>query len=341
MKALSKLKAEPGIWMTDVPKPELGHNDVMIKIRKTAICGTDVHIYNWDEWSQKTIPVPMVVGHEYIGEIVAIGQEVKGFNIGDRVSGEGHITCGHCRNCRGGRTHLCRNTIGVGVNRTGCFAEYLVIPAFNAFKIPDNIPDEIAAIFDPFGNAVHTALSFDLVGEDVLVSGAGPIGIMAAAVCRHVGARHVVITDVNDYRLELAKKMGVSRAVNVSRENLKDVMNELGMKEGFDVALEVSGAPVAFQTMLDTMNHGGRIALLGIPPASMATDWSQVIFKGLFIKGIYGREMFETWYKMATLVQSGLDLSPIITHQFPIDEFQKGFDIMCSGQSGKVILNWD
>ncbi|MEY0008489.1 L-threonine 3-dehydrogenase [Providencia rettgeri] len=341
MKALSKLKAEPGIWMTDVPKPELGHNDVMIKIRKTAICGTDVHIYNWDEWSQKTIPVPMVVGHEYIGEIVAIGQEVKGFKIGDRVSGEGHITCGHCRNCRGGRTHLCRNTIGVGVNREGCFAEYLVIPAFNAFKIPDNIPDEIAAIFDPFGNAVHTALSFDLVGEDVLVSGAGPIGIMAAAVCRHVGARHVVITDVNDYRLELAKKMGVSRAVNVSRENLKDVMNELGMKEGFDVALEVSGAPAAFQTMLDTMNHGGRIALLGIPPASMATDWSQMIFKGLFIKGIYGREMFETWYKMATLIQSGLDLSPIITHQFPIDEFQKGFDIMRSGQSGKVILNWD
>ncbi|WP_275076004.1 L-threonine 3-dehydrogenase [Providencia rettgeri] len=341
MKALSKLKAEPGIWMTDVPKPELGHNDVMIKIRKTAICGTDVHIYNWDEWSQKTIPVPMVVGHEYIGEIVAIGQEVKGFKIGDRVSGEGHITCGHCRNCRGGRTHLCRNTIGMGVNREGCFAEYLVIPAFNAFKIPDNIPDEIAAIFDPFGNAVHTALSFDLVGEDVLVSGAGPIGIMAAAVCRHVGARHVVITDVNDYRLELAKKMGVSRAVNVSRENLKDVMNELGMKEGFDVALEVSGAPAAFQSMLDTMNHGGRIALLGIPPASMATDWSQVIFKGLFIKGIYGREMFETWYKMATLIQSGLDLSPIITHQFPIDDFQKGFDVMCSGQSGKVILNWD
>ncbi|MGG4664979.1 L-threonine 3-dehydrogenase [Providencia vermicola] len=341
MKALSKLKAEPGIWMTDVPKPELGHNDVMIKIRKTAICGTDVHIYNWDEWSQKTIPVPMVVGHEYIGEIVAIGQEVKGFKIGDRVSGEGHITCGHCRNCRGGRTHLCRNTIGVGVNREGCFAEYLVIPAFNAFKIPDNIPDEIAAIFDPFGNAVHTALSFDLVGEDVLVSGAGPIGIMAAAVCCHVGARHVVITDVNDYRLELAKKMGVSRAVNVSRENLKDVMNELGMKEGFDVALEVSGAPAAFQTMLDTMNHGGRIALLGIPPASMATDWSQVIFKGLFIKGIYGREMFETWYKMATLIQSGLDLSPIITHQFSIDDFQKGFDVMRSGQAGKVILNWD
>ncbi|MEQ4627356.1 L-threonine 3-dehydrogenase [Providencia manganoxydans] len=341
MKALSKLKAEPGIWMTDVPKPELGHNDVMIKIRKTAICGTDVHIYNWDEWSQKTIPVPMVVGHEYIGEIVEIGQEVKGFKIGDRVSGEGHITCGHCRNCRGGRTHLCRNTVGVGVNRPGCFAQYLVLPAFNAFKIPDNIPDEIAAIFDPFGNAVHTALSFDLVGEDVLVSGAGPIGIMAAAVCRHVGARHVVITDVNDYRLELAKKMGVTRAVNVSRENLKDVMKELGMQEGFDVALEVSGSPAAFHSMLETMNHGGRIALLGIPSSEMAIDWGQVIFKGLFIKGIYGREMFETWYKMATLIQSGLDLSPIITHQFSIDDFQKGFDIMRSGQSGKVILNWD
>ncbi|EMI5492203.1 L-threonine 3-dehydrogenase [Providencia stuartii] len=341
MKALSKLKAEPGIWMTDVPKPELGHNDVMIKIRKTAICGTDVHIYNWDEWSQKTIPVPMVVGHEYIGEIVEIGQEVKGFKIGDRVSGEGHITCGHCRNCRGGRTHLCRNTVGVGVNRPGCFAQYLVLPAFNAFKIPDNIPDEIAAIFDPFGNAVHTALSFDLVGEDVLVSGAGPIGIMAAAVCRHVGARHVVITDVNDYRLELAQKMGVTRAVNVSRENLKDVMKELGMQEGFDVALEVSGSPAAFRSMLETMNHGGRIALLGIPSSEMAIDWGQVIFKGLFIKGIYGREMFETWYKMATLIQSGLDLSPIITHQFSIDDFQKGFDIMRSGQSGKVILNWD
>ncbi|MEX6315944.1 L-threonine 3-dehydrogenase [Providencia manganoxydans] len=341
MKALSKLKAEPGIWMTDVPKPELGHNDVMIKIRKTAICGTDVHIYNWDEWSQKTIPVPMVVGHEYIGEIVEIGQEVKGFKIGDRVSGEGHITCGHCRNCRGGRTHLCRNTVGVGVNRPGCFVQYLVLPAFNAFKIPDNIPDEIAAIFDPFGNAVHTALSFDLVGEDVLVSGAGPIGIMAAAVCRHVGARHVVITDVNDYRLELAQKMGVTRAVNVSRENLKDVMKELGMQEGFDVALEVSGSPAAFRSMLETMNHGGRIALLGIPSSEMAIDWGQVIFKGLFIKGIYGREMFETWYKMATLIQSGLDLSPIITHQFSIDDFQKGFDIMRSGQSGKVILNWD
>ncbi|CDG23253.1 L-threonine 3-dehydrogenase [Xenorhabdus poinarii G6] len=341
MKALSKLKSEEGIWMTDVPTPTIGHNDVMIKIRKTAICGTDVHIYNWDDWSQKTIPVPMVVGHEYVGEVVAIGQEVKGFEIGDRVSGEGHITCGHCRNCRGGRTHLCRNTTGVGVNREGAFAEYLVIPAFNAFKIPENIPDEMAAIFDPFGNAVHTALSFDLVGEDVLVSGAGPIGIMAAAVCKHVGARHVVITDVNEYRLELARKMGVTRAVNVSEENLTDVMAELGMTEGFDVGLEMSGAPPAFRTLLNTMNHGGRIALLGIPPSDMAIDWNQVIFKGLFIKGIYGREMFETWYKMAALIQSGLDLSPIITHQFAIDDYQKGFDIMRSGQSGKVILNWD
>ena len=328
MKALSKLKAEEGIWMTDVPEPEVGHNDLLIKIRKTAICGTDVHIYNWDQWSQKTIPVPMVVGHEYVGEVVGIGQEVKGFQIGDRVSGEGHITCGHCRNCRGGRTHLCRNTIGVGVNRPGCFAEYLVIPAFNAFKIPDNISDDLASIFDPFGNAVHTALSFDLVGEDVLVSGAGPIGIMAAAVAKHVGARNVVITDVNEYRLSLARKMGVTRAVDVSRESLSDVMEELGMTEGFDVGLEMSGAPPAFRTMLDTMNHGGRIAMLGIPPSDMSIDWNKVIFKGLFIKGIYGREMFETWYKMAALIQSGLDLSPIITHRFSIDEFQQGFDAL-------------
>lgn len=341
MKALSKLKEEPGIWLVDVPQPELGHNDVMIRIRKTAICGTDVHIYNWDEWSQKTIPVPMVVGHEYVGEVVAFGQEVKGFNIGDRVSGEGHITCGHCRNCRGGRRHLCRNTIGVGVNRPGSFAEYLVIPAFNAFKIPDNISDELAAVFDPFGNAVHTALSFDLVGEDVLVSGAGPIGIMAAAVCKHVGARHVVITDVNQYRLDLARKMGVTRAVNVNQEHLTDVMAELGMQEGFDVGLEMSGAPSAFRSLLEVMNHGGRIAMLGIPPADMAIDWHQVIFKGLIIKGVYGREMFETWYKMAALIQSGLDLTPIITHRFPIDQFQQGFDAMRSGQSGKVVLSWD
>ena len=342
MKALAKLKAEEGIWMVkDAPIPEPGHNDLLIKIRKTAICGTDVHIYNWDDWSRQTIPVPMITGHEYVGEVVGMGEEVKGFAIGDRVSGEGHITCGHCRNCRAGRTHLCRNTVGVGGNRQGCFAEYLVIPAFNAFKIPDNISDELAAIFDPFGNAVHTALSFDLVGEDVLISGAGPIGIMAAAVCKHVGARNVVITDINEYRLGLARQMGVTRAVNVAQENLRDVMAELGMTEGFDVGLEMSGAPPAFRTLLEVMNHGGRIALLGIPPGEMAIDWNLVIFKGLFIKGIYGREMFETWYKMAALIQSGLDLTPIITHRYHIDEFQQGFDEMRSGRSGKVVLSWD
>lgn len=340
MKSLVKAKAEKGIWLQDTPKPEIGHNDLLIKIRKTAICGTDMHIYNWDEWSQNTIPVPMVVGHEYVGEVVGMGQEVKGFNVGDRVSGEGHITCGHCRNCRAGRVHLCRNTEGVGVNRPGAFAEYLVIPAFNAFKIPDNISDDLASIFDPFGNAVHTALSFDLVGEDVLITGAGPIGIMAAAVAKHVGARHVVVTDINPYRLELAKKMGATRAVDVSKEDLKDVMNDLGMTEGFDVGLEMSGVPVAFRDMLNKMNHGGKIAMLGIPPQDVAIDWNQVIFKGLVIKGIYGREMFETWYKMASLLQSGLDLSPIITHTFSIDDFQKGFDTMGSGQSGKVILDW-
>lgn len=340
MKALSKLKSEKGIWKTDVEMPEVGHNDLLIKIRKTAICGTDMHIYNWDEWSQNTIPVPMVVGHEYVGEVVDMGQEVNGFSIGDRVSGEGHITCGHCRNCRAGRRHLCRNTSGVGVNRQGAFAEYLVIPAFNAFKIPHNISDDLAAIFDPFGNAVHTALSFDLVGEDVLITGAGPIGIMAAAVARHVGARHVVITDINPYRLELATKMGASRAVNVATDDLAEVMKELGMTEGFDVGMEMSGVPAAFRDMLAKMNNGGKIAMLGIPPQDVAIDWNQVIFKGLTIKGIYGREMFETWYKMASLIQGGLDLKPIITHQFSVDDFQQGFDMMGSGQSGKVILNW-
>lgn len=340
MKSLVKAKAERGIWLEDSPKPEVGHNDLLIKIRKTAICGTDMHIYNWDEWSQNTIPVPMVVGHEYVGEVVGMGQEVKGFDIGDRVSGEGHITCGHCRNCRAGRRHLCRNTEGVGVNRPGAFAEFLVIPAFNAFKIPHNISDELASIFDPFGNAVHTALSFDLVGEDVLITGAGPIGIMAAAVAKHVGARHVVITDINPYRLALAEKMGATRAVNVSKENLKDVMNDLGMTEGFDVGLEMSGVPAALRDMLNKMNHGGKVAMLGIPPSDVAIDWNQVIFKGLVIKGIYGREMFETWYKMASLLQSGLDLTPIITHTYNVDDFQKGFDTMGSGQSGKVILDW-
>ncbi len=340
MKTLSKLKAEKGIWLTDADVPECGYNDVLIKIKKTAICGTDMHIYNWDEWSQNTIPVPMTVGHEFVGVIESIGEGVSGFEIGDRVSGEGHITCGHCRNCRAGRRHLCRNTVGVGVNRSGAFAEYLSIPAVNAFKLPADISDDMAAIFDPFGNAVHTALSFDLVGEDVLITGAGPIGIMAAAVCRHVGARHVVITDVNDYRLELAEKMGATRAVNVINTDLKDVMNDLGMTEGFDVALEMSGVPSAVQSMLATMNNGGKIAMLGIPPSDMAVDWNQVIFKGLQIKGIYGREMFETWYKMVSLLQSGLDISAIVTHQFKVEEFQKGFDTMGSGKSGKVILEW-
>ena len=340
MKTLSKAKAEKGIWMVDHPKPELGHNDVLIKIKKTAICGTDMHIYHWDEWAQETIPVPMTVGHEYVGIIEEVGQEVKGFKVGDRVSGEGHITCGFCRNCRAGRRHLCRNTEGVGVNRPGAFGEYLVIPAENAYKIPDDISDDVASILDPFGNAAHTALSFDLVGEDVLITGAGPIGMMAAAIAKHVGARHVVITDMNDYRLDLAKQMGATRTVNVTKEKLEDVMNELGMTEGFDVGLEMSGAPPAFASMLNTMNHGGKIAMLGIPSSDMAIDWNQVIFKGLIIKGIYGREMYETWHKMKMMVMGGLDLTPIITHHFPIDEYQDAFETMASGQSGKVILDW-
>ncbi|HOT10948.1 MAG TPA: L-threonine 3-dehydrogenase [Polyangiaceae bacterium] len=341
MKALIKAKPEVGIWMGEVPKPEIGPNDLLIRIRKTAICGTDIHIYHWDDWAQKTIPVPMVVGHEFAGEVVEIGSAVEGFHIGDRVSGEGHITCGYCRNCRAGKRHLCRNTKGVGVNRQGCFAQYLSLPAFNAFKLPDSISDDQAAVFDPFGNAAHTALSFDLVGEDVLITGAGPIGCMAAAICKHVGARFVVVTDVNPYRLELASKLGASRVVNVRQQKLEDVMNELGMTEGFDVGLEMSGTPSAFQQMLATMNHGGRIGLLGIPPKETLIDWNHVIFKGLIIKGIYGREMFETWYKMSAMLQSGLNIQPIITHRFAIDDFQAGFDVMRSGQSGKVVLCWD
>ncbi len=341
MKTLSKAKAEKGIWMVDQPRPELGHNDVLIKIKKTAICGTDMHIYHWDEWAQNTIPVPMTVGHEYVGVIEEVGQEVTSFKVGERVSGEGHITCGFCRNCRAGRRHLCRNTTGVGVDRPGAFGEYLVIPAENAYKIPDDISDELASILDPFGNAAHTALSFDLVGEDVLITGAGPIGIMAAAIAKHVGARHVVITDINDYRLELAAKMGATRTVNVTKEKLEDVMADIGMTEGFDVGMEMSGVPVAFQSMLKTMNHGGKIAMLGIPSSDMAIDWNQIIFKGLVLKGIYGREMYETWYKMIAMLQSGLDISPIITHRFGVNEFQEGFETMASGQSGKVVLSWD
>ena len=340
MKALLKLKAEAGIWLDEAPVPTLGHNDLLIKISKTAICGTDIHIYNWDAWSQQTIAVPMIIGHEYAGVVTAIGQEVSGFALGDRVSGEGHITCGHCRNCRAGRRHLCRNTLGVGVNRAGCFAEYLVIPAVNAFKIPHNISDEMAAIFDPFGNAVHTALSFDLVGEDVLITGAGPIGCMAAAVARHAGARHVVVTDLNPYRLQLAKQLGATRTVQVDEESLQTVMTQIGMSEGFDVGMEMSGAPAAFRQMLETMNHGGKIALLGIPPGQMAVDWNKVVFKGLILKGIYGREMFETWYKMASLVQAGLQLAPVITHRFALADYQRAFEVMRSGESGKVILDW-
>jgi threonine 3-dehydrogenase len=342
MKALVKAERAEGITLVrDAPLPEVGVHDVRIRIRKSAICGTDVHIYNWDEWSQKTVPVPMIVGHEYFGVVDAVGAEVEAFKPGDRVSGEGHITCGFCRNCRAGRRHLCRHTVGVGVNRPGSFAEYLVIPATNVYRIPDDIPDEVASVFDPYGNAVHTTLSFDLVGEDVLVTGAGPIGVMAVAIAKHVGARHVVITDVNDYRLALARKMGATRAVNVAREDLKGVMKDLGMTEGFDVGLEMSGNGRAFRQMLDVMNHGAKLALLGIMPGQEAIDWSQVIFKGLVLKGIYGREMFETWYKMVAMLQSGLDVSPVITHRFPIDEFQRGFDVMRSGQSGKVVLDWE
>jgi threonine 3-dehydrogenase len=326
--------------MGEAEVPEVGPNDVKIRIKKTAICGTDIHIYNWDEWAQKTVPVPMHVGHEYAGEIVEIGSHVRGFELGDRVSGEGHITCGYCRNCRAGRRHLCRNTVGVGVNIPGAFAEFLVLPAVNAFKLPDNIPDEIAAFMDPLGNAAHTALSFDLVGEDVLITGAGPIGIMAVAIAKHVGARHVVISDVNEYRLELAKKMGATRTVNVQNEKLADVMKELGMQEGFDVGLEMSGNGQAFAGMLEVMNHGGRVAILGIPPSGVTIDWNQVIFKGLVLKGIYGREMFETWYKMTAMLQSGLNVAPVLTHRFKVDDYREAFETMRSGRSGKVVLDW-
>ena len=340
MKALVKAKREPGIWMEDQEVPEVGPNDVRIRVRKTAICGTDVHIYNWDHWAQETIPVPMTVGHEFVGEIVEIGSHVAGFREGQRVSGEGHITCGHCRNCRAGKRHLCRNTKGVGVNRPGCFAEYLVIPASNAFPLPDSIGDDVASFLDPLGNATHTALSFDLVGEDVLITGAGPIGCMAVAIAKHVGARHVVITDVNDYRLDLARQLGATRAVDVRTQKIKDVMKELGMTEGFDVGMEMSGNAQAFRDLLAHMNHGGHVALLGIPPEEVAIDWNEVIFKGLVLKGIYGREMFETWYKMVSMLQSGLDISPIITHHFAADEYEKAFEVMRSGRSGKVVIDW-
>ena len=340
MKALVKAKAERGIWMEDIEAPQIGHNDVLIKINRTAICGTDIHIFQWDDWARNTIPIPLAVGHEFSGEIVDLGAEVRGLEVGDRVSAEGHITCGVCRNCRAGRRHLCMSTEGVGVSRAGAFAEYLSVPAFNVFKLPDSISDDMASVLDPLGNATHTALSFDLVGEDVLITGAGPIGIMAVAIARYAGARHIVITDINDYRLDLARKMGASCALNVQSESLDDTMRDLGMEEGFDVGMEMSGNPQAFRDMLRTMHHGGKVAILGIPPSETTIDWNEVIFKGLELKGVYGREMFETWYKMSSMLQSGLNIDAIITHHFDIEEFQPAFELMESGQSGKVILHW-
>lgn len=339
MKALVKKKPEEGIWLEEVPVPEIGINDVLIKIEKTAICGTDVHIYNWDEWSQKTIKPPMVIGHEFVGRIEKMGANVHDYNIGDLVSGEGHIVCGRCRNCLAGRRHLCKDTMGVGVNRTGAFAEYLAIPVTNVWYCDKSIPTDVLSCFDPLGNATHTALAFDLVGEDVLVTGAGPIGIMSAAIAKKAGARHVVVTDVNPHRLEMAKKMGATLTVDVRNETIEEAAKKLGMVEGFDVGFEMSGNPAAFNSMLKNMCHGGKIALLGILPET-SIDWDCVVFNGLTIKGIYGRRMYETWYKMTTLIQSGLDIMPIITHRFKYTDFQQGFDVMRSGESGKVILDW-
>ncbi len=340
MKALVKKYSKKGLWLDDVPEPVVGANEVKIKIHKTAICGTDLHIYNWDEWSQNTISTPRVIGHEYVGEIIEIGENVNNWKIGDLVSGEGHIVCGKCRNCLAGNGHLCRETIGVGVNRDGAFAQYLVIPQENVRKCEKDIPEELYSIFDPFGNAVHTALSFEVTGEDVLVTGAGPIGIMAAAVCKHIGARRVVITDINDERLELAKKLGIRHTVNTHRESLSDIMETLSIKEGFDVGLEMSGSEIALNTMVDHMIHGGKIALLGLLKSDSKVDWSKIIFNGLSIKGIYGRKMHETWYKMSAMLQGGLDISDIITHRMDFTEFEKGFEAMSSGKCGKVILDW-
>lgn len=340
MKALVKSEAKEGLWLTDVPEPDYGINDVLIQVLKTGICGTDVHIYNWDDWAQKTIQVPTVIGHEFVGRIAAVGSNVSGLSVGDLVSAEGHIVCGHCRNCLAGRRHLCTHTLGVGINRDGAFAEYVVVPAVNIWSCGDDIPMEYFAIFDPLGNAAHTALSFDLVGEDVLITGAGPIGVAAVAMAKKAGARHVVITDINDYRLDLARAMGASAAVNVKNENIRDVMKKLGMTTGFDVGLEMSGAPAGLDMMLDTMMHGGKIAMLGIQSDKTAIDWNAVVFKGLTIRGIYGRKMFETWYKLNSMLQSGMDISPLITHRYSYKDFQKGFDVMRSGNSGKVILDW-
>jgi len=341
MKALVKRQATPGIWLEDVPEPRIGINDVLIRVDRTGICGTDLHIYKWDAWAQKTIPVPMVVGHEFVGEIVEVGSNVSDFKTGDIVSGEGHVVCGRCRNCMAGRRHLCADTKGIGVNRPGAFAEYLALPMTNVWHHAPGIDLDVASIFDPFGNAVHTALSFPLLGEDVLITGAGPIGIMAVAIAKHAGARFVVITDVNDYRLDLARKLGATRVVNVAQDgDLRSVQKDLGMSEGFDVGLEMSGNGAAFASMIDNMAHGGKIAILGIPPGDMSIDWNKVIFNMLTLKGIYGREMYETWYKMTVMLQSGLDIKAVITHRFHYSEFEKGFEVMKNGMSGKVILNW-
>ena len=341
MRALVKASPEKGIWMRQVAVPEYGINDVLIKVKRTAICGTDIHIYNWDAWAQKTIPIPMVIGHEFVGEIIAVGSNVNDFQPGQIVSGEGHVVCGRCRNCMAGRRHLCAHTSGIGVNRQGAFAEYVVLPMSNVWEHRPGINLDIASIFDPFGNATHTALQFHLLGEDVLITGAGPIGCMAAAVCKHAGARHIVITDINSWRLNLAKKLGATRTVDVGQEKLTDVQSELGMHEGFDVGLEMSGNPSAFNQMIDNMCHGGKIAMLGIQTADVAIDWDKIVFNMLTIKGVYGREMYETWYKMSVMIDSGIDLTPIITHRFVANQFQQGFDAMLSGESGKVILNWE
>ena len=340
MKALVKKQSGEGLWLEDVPQPEAGPRDVLIKVDRTGICGTDLHIYKWDDWARKTVPVPLVVGHEFVGEIVEVGSNVRDFSVGEIVSGEGHVVCGHCRNCMAGRRHLCNDTAGIGVTRPGAFAEYIALPQTNVWVHKPGIDRDVASIFDPFGNATHSTLSFPVLGEDVLVTGAGPIGIMSAAIARHAGARHVVITDVNEYRLDLAKRMGVTRAVNVANEKLADVQKELGMDEGFDVGLEMSGSPSAFNDMLANMCHGGKIAMLGIPEKEMAIDWNTVVFNMLTIKGIYGREMYETWYKMTVMLEGGLDIAPVITHRFKFDDFQEGFTTALSGESGKVILEW-
>lgn len=341
MRALVKAQAGPGLTLEERPIPEIGINDVLVRVKRTAICGTDIHIWKWDEWAAKTIPVPMIVGHEFVGEIVETGSNVNGFEKGQIVSGEGHVVCGRCRNCMAGRRHLCADTSGIGVNRPGAFADYIALPAANIWVHHDGIDLDVASLFDPFGNAVHTALQYELIGEDVLVVGAGPIGIMAAAVCRYAGARHVVITDLNDKRLELAKKMGATRTVNVSKEKLEDVQAELGMTEGFDVGLEMSGSEPGFASLIDNMAHGGKVAILGLPAGDVRIDWHKVIFNMLTLKGIYGREIFETWYKMQMMIQGGLDLNPIISHRLPAEKFEEGFAAMLSGEASKVVLNWE